>query len=89
MRYLNDYKRNKRLKTVELIIDESELVLQNKIPYNKVMHLRIDYGEIDLARLVKGAGGTWNKARKYWELPYGEVQSLGLESRMINKNVQY
>ena len=86
LRYRNDFNKNKRLKTVELIVDERELVLQNKIPYNKVMYLKIEYGEIDLARLVKGAGGKWNRPQKYWELPYGEVQSLGLESRIINKN---
>lgn len=87
MRYRNDYERNKRLKTIEIIIEEKELKPINKIPANKTMHLRVAYGEIEVASLVKHAGGKWNRAKKYWELPYQQVKSLGLEGRIINENV--
>jgi hypothetical protein len=83
LRYGIDEKRKKRLKTVEIIVDENELKTGNRVPSNKIVHLRIEYGEIELAMTVKGAGGRWNKAGKYWELPYGEVRAIGLEDRII------
>jgi hypothetical protein len=83
LRYCIDEKGKKRLKTVEIIVGEDELKTDNRIPSNKIMHLRILFGEIELAKAVKGAGGKWNKARKYWELPYGEVRAIGLEERIV------
>jgi hypothetical protein len=89
LRYRHDLKNNKRIKTVELIIEETDLVPDHTIPPNKGMHIRIQYGEIQLATLVKQPGGKWNREKKYWELPYREVKSLGLEHRIINKNAYY
>jgi hypothetical protein len=86
LRYCIDTEKNKRFKTVEIIVDECELKRVERIPSNKIMHLRIEYGEIDLARLVKSAGGRWNRAGKYWELAFGEVKSIGLEKRIIGTN---
>ena len=57
--------------------------IKDWIPANKIMHLRIQYGEVDLARAVKGAGGRWNRVGKYWELAYADVKALGLDSRII------
>jgi hypothetical protein len=83
LRYGIDEKRNKRLKTIEIIVVKNELKIGGRIPFNKIMRLRIQYGEIELARTVKGAGGRWNKAGKYRELPYGEVRAIGMEDRII------
>ena len=47
--------------------------------------LRADYGEVYLGRLEKAAGGFWNKKGGYWELPYRESVSLGLDNRIINE----
>ena len=33
---------------------------------------------MNLARRVKCAGGKWNAQEKVWEIPYGEVKTLGL-----------
>ncbi len=49
--------------------------IPQKIPYNKKVHLKIEYDEVHLA---------WNKEEGYWELPYREAVSLGLENRMFN-----
>jgi hypothetical protein len=83
LRYGINEKRKKRLKTVEIIVDENKLKTDNRIPSNKIIHLRIQYGEIETARAVKGAGGRWNKAGKYRRLPYWEVRAIGLEDRII------
>ena len=42
------------------------------------------YGENQLGRLIKSAGGFWNKEGGYWELPYREAVSLGLDNRIMN-----
>ncbi len=54
-----------------------------KIPPNKIMRVRVDYGEVHLGRTVKAAGGRWNSKKKVWELPYREIVSLGLEDRIV------
>ena len=54
------------------------------IPKNKIVQLRINYGEVYLARKAKSMGGKWNKAKKLWELAYGYVQALGLAKRIVD-----
>jgi len=55
------------------------------IPAHKILPLRVKYGEIDLGRLVRQAGGVWNRARKVWELRYDQIKALGLTERIIDK----
>jgi hypothetical protein len=90
VRYRDDDRRNQRLTTVELIVSSRPLKPKKSlIPMNKIVLLRIEYNEDHLRRLVKGAGGKWNREKQAWELPYGQVRSLGLENRMVMKNGQY
>jgi len=84
VRYKYDKQNHKKIKTAEYIIkswDENQS--HSKIPYNKIVHLRIEYGETRLGALARSVGGKWNKQKKYWEMPYREVKSLGLEDRII------
>ncbi len=63
---------------------------QKRIPKNKIVGLKVEYGEVQVARLIKAAGGKWNKSKKVWELPYKDVLALGLELRLVageTKNV--
>ena len=84
VRYRYDSERKRRRKTVELIVEESSWEANSqRIPANKIVHIRIDYNEDYLRRLVKAAGGRWNQEKKLWELPYKEVIELGLKNRMI------
>lgn len=93
VRYRYDSKHQKKIKTVELIINESPWRKNaNRIPANKTVFLQVAYGEVRIGRLIKAAGGRWNRKKRLWELPYGEVQALGLEERMVpgitdNKNL--
>jgi hypothetical protein len=85
VRYIYDSEKQVRLKTAEILVEEKPWRKKGgKIPYNKIMHLRIEYGEVAIGHLVKSAGGRWNKEGRYWELPYREVVSLGLDKRIIN-----
>jgi len=50
---------------------------------NKIVCVRVEYNEMDLRRLIKAAGGKWNKEKLLWEIQYSFVKSLGLEERMV------
>lgn len=53
VRYRYDALRHKRIKTVELIEEEvSWHKNNNKIPRNKIVKIRINYGEINSSRAV-------------------------------------
>lgn len=85
VRYRYDAANKRRVKTVELIIEEAPWEPPiPKIPSNQIMHLRIKYGEVALGRQVKAAGGKWNRERRTWELPYQEVLRLGLAERIVD-----
>jgi hypothetical protein len=85
VRYRYDAANKRRIKTVELVIEEGPWQPRPpKIPSNQIMHLRIKYGEVALGRQVKAAGGKWNRESQVWELPYPEVLRLGLAERIVD-----
>jgi hypothetical protein len=86
VRYRYDLQRKKRIKTVELIVEEGPWE-QNpaKTPPNKIIYVRVNYDETYLRRLVGAAGGRWNRIRKLWELPYRAVVELGLGDRVVDQ----
>ena len=58
------YERKRKIKTVELIIDESPLTFNpSKIPMNKIMQLTVAYGEVHVGKLIRAAGGPWNRKK--------------------------
>jgi hypothetical protein len=84
VRYRYDTEKNEVIKTVEIVVERKNWKKgNNRIPGNKVLSLRIAFDESHLRRLVKAAGGRWNKRRKVWELPYKDIKALGLESRIL------
>ena len=86
VRYKYDTSGKRKIKTVELMVeDESWELDTQRIPANKIVHLKVNYGEINLGKLIKAAGGIWNREDKVWELPYREVVSLGLTDRVVMK----
>jgi len=85
VRYRLDPKAKRRMTTVELIIAEgAQPAKQTRIPMNKKVRLRVAYGEIDVGRKVKAAGGKWNRQLKVWELAYKQTLQLGLTERIMN-----
>ena len=84
IRYRVDEPGNRRLKTVEIIINEKRPAKKRgNIPANKLMPLKISYNETYLRKLVRSAGGKWNSINKVWELAYGKIIELGLEKNML------
>lgn len=85
VRYRYDKARQKRFKTVELIIDEQDWIPGVTIPVDKPVAIKVGYGEAELREQVKSSGGYWNPDKKAWILSYNKVLQLGLERRMIDE----
>ena len=83
VRYRYDSTKKRRYKTVELIIENVPWQQGKNPAMNKIMNFRIDFGEIQLRRLVKSAGGKWNQEKKLWELTYKQVLELNLADRIV------
>ena len=47
------------------------------------MPIRIEFEETYFRKIVKAAGGKWNRETRVWELPYKDVIELGLEKRIV------
>jgi hypothetical protein len=91
VRYRYDEERKKRYKTVELIVDEIPWVTNNrrtklKVPASsdKIVSVRVGYGERDIRNRIKEAGGKWNSTEKVWSLPYRKAVEFGLEKRIVS-----
>lgn len=85
VRYRYDKARQKRLKTIELIIDEQDWSPGVAIPMDSRVAIQIGYGETELRESVKMAGGYWNPEKKVWMLSYQKVLEMGLERRVVDK----
>jgi hypothetical protein len=86
VRYRYDAARKLKLKTVEIIVEQSPWQPNSRrIPGNKRVPIRITYGERNLGTRVKAAGGRWNKHQKVWELAYKKVVELGLLDRIVEE----
>ena len=89
VRYKYDTINKRKIKTVELIVEtETWEMNQNRIPANKIIELQVNYEEVHLQKLIKSAGGRWNREKKLWELPYKEVVALGLEKRAVRQTLK-
>ena len=84
VRYRYDEKKMTAFKTAEIIVEKKPWKKRPEKPrLSQIMHIRVDYDEIDIRQSVKEAGGIWNPAEKVWELPFSEVLALNLENRIV------
>ena len=79
VRYREDPARGRRVTTVEVGVDARD----GRPRPDTVVGVRVVWGEADVARRVKRAGGTWDDRRKVWRLRAGAVRQLGLGDRMV------
>ena len=83
VRYKYDLDQRRKIKTVELIVEDEPWVKdKTRIPANKIVGIKVSYGEKEIGILVRKAGGTWNKKKKLWQLPYLAAINLGLRDRI-------
>ena len=86
VRYKYDQNRKMKLKTVEIIVEESPWEMDSeRIPPNKILCVQVEKSETYLRNLVKAAGGKWNRSKTAWELSYKEIVELGLTERIIDE----
>jgi len=79
VRYRYDEDRQRRVTTVELVVAEGPWAPRP----DTVVGVRVVWGEADVARRVKRAGGTWDPRQKVWRLRAGEARRLGLGDRLV------
>ncbi|HWQ34838.1 MAG TPA: hypothetical protein VNQ79_18460 [Blastocatellia bacterium] len=74
------------VKTVEIIVEESEHKPRpRRIRDDQTVALRFGWKEYDLQRQVKQAGARWSPADRLWELRYDQVARLNLTERIVKK----
>jgi hypothetical protein len=86
VRYLYDATRSRRLKTVELVIEETPWRARPRRPRHKdnaLVGVRIAWNETALRAAVKKAGATWHPQGKIWEVSREAVRELGIGDRVV------
>jgi hypothetical protein len=83
VRYRYDSACQRRLKTVELVVEETPWRLARAASKGAmIVGVRIDFQEVALQRRVKSAGGRLNPVRRLWELRRDQALKLGLKDRI-------
>jgi hypothetical protein len=82
VRYRYDIQRKRRYKTIEIIVEERPW--SPALRPGMLVGVKINYGERDLARKVREAGGVWHPQEKLWALLYEEAMRLGLSQRITS-----
>ncbi len=86
VRYLYDEARSRRLKTVELVIEEAPWRGRARKPRRNdhdLVGVRIAWHEADLRIAVKKVGGIWRPRQKLWEISWDAVRTLGIGHRVV------
>jgi len=81
VRYRYDSARKKRIKTVELVVAESDWA--PRFAPDEIVELRVEFTDVATRKRVKQAGGVWNPDRTVWQLRYDRAVALGLRRRIV------
>jgi hypothetical protein len=85
VRYRYDVERQRRLKTVELIVAEVPWQRRRRKPHpDQVVGVRTRWGEVDVGRALRRAGGIWNRENGVWQIAYARAIGLGLADRIVD-----
>lgn len=83
VRYRYDPVRKKRLKTVELIIEETDWEPGEQRMPDQIVGVQVARDETAIQKSLRKVGGKWNRRRKVWEVRYDKVLELQLGSRIV------
>ena len=84
VRYRYDEQRQKRFKTVELIVEEREWRPNDGQWTNEqLVGVQIEVGEVELRGRIKRVGGRWDGQRRLWEMRYEQAVALGVTARIV------
>jgi hypothetical protein len=84
VRYYYDIEKQRKITTVEIVTDKIKWE-PKKIPPTTIVKLKIGIEEFEIQRKIKEKGGKWNKEKGVWELAFGKVKELRLQSRLVRK----
>ena len=84
VRYRYDKARQKRLKTIEIIIDEQDWIPGVTFPMDKTVQVKVGFGETELREQMKQAGAYWNAGERAWMLSSGRALQVRLEGRVVD-----
>jgi hypothetical protein len=85
VRYRYDEANQRRLKTVELIIDEQQW--QPPLKPDAKVGIQVGIKEIALQQKIKQQGGKWNPYTRLWEMRYDVAVQLKLKPRIDKAKV--
>ncbi len=92
VRYRYDETNTRRYTTVELIVEEKELLggysnlLQPWHQYPSTMvSVHLGYDEVSLRGQIKQAGEKWDSQTKLWRIPYHKAMAIGLSNRIVEE----
>ena len=86
VRHLYDEARNRRLKTVELVIEDAPwhgVARRPRRNDHELVGVRIAWNESELRSAVKQAGAIWRPRQKLWEMSWEAVRTLGIGHRVV------
>lgn len=89
VRYRHDKELQRRVTTVEIIVDEKSLALlpnrlttPNQLYPNENVYVCIDFKERQLRARAKAAGEQWQPEQQRWVIPYRLAVKLGHRERI-------
>ena len=83
VRFRYDEESQKRLKTVELIVEESDWTPPpSRYVADTIVSLRIEVSNIALRTQAKAAGARWNPDKQTWFVKYGKIVGTTLEKHI-------
>jgi hypothetical protein len=77
VRYRVGPQRQRRPTTMEVVVDEAPT--QNSVRVG----VRVAWGEKEIARLARNAGGTWDPNAKLWMMTLGQAKEVALVDRVV------
>jgi hypothetical protein len=86
VRYHYDEARSRRLKTVELVIEETPWRGRARRPRRNdhdLVGVQIGWSETELRAAVKKTGAIWRPRQKLWEMSWEAVRALGIAHRVV------
>jgi hypothetical protein len=91
VRYLYDPQTQRRLKTVELIVESVPWHAHARRPRRRddeIVAVRIAFSESDLRERAKRLGAVWRPAQKLWEITWGDAKRFGIADRVLPPDAQ-
>jgi hypothetical protein len=74
VRYRDDVEGQRKITTGEIVTEERPWYpAPRRIPDDKLLSLRVEYGEVEIGKAVRAAGGAWYPHQKVWKLADKEI----------------